>query len=150
MRNCLIVHQGILDNLVEYVSLMDVYKKLLSLDMAFFFKKHPVQQVTNEKHFLIFKDCIEVDRSIPAEMFIPFLGNGCIVSVYSDTLVASSFFPEVQTIALLDMVKWKNKKSKREIKDMLVERSEGRVLFPETFDELKELTEVKEVLKVED
>ena len=143
MRNCLIVHQGTLTNYIEYDSLVDVYKKLLSLDMVFFFKKHPVQLVKNEDHFIIFKDCIEVEKSVPAEMFIPFLNDGCIVSVYSDTLVASSFFPQVKTIALLDMVKCKKESWRGRVKNMLVERSEDRILFPKNFKELKSVTESK-------
>ena len=142
MKQCLIVDQGLLSKIVEYQSLNSVHKKILELDILFFFKKHPnsnKEKDSLKEYYTMFKDCIELASYVPIELFFNALNdNSFVISVCSTALITSSNMG-IMSISLLDMVKWRNENYKEEWRTSLTTASKGKILFPSSLECLKGL-----------
>ena len=135
MKQCLIVDQGTPKS-IKYDSLKNAYEKLLEKDMLFFLKRHPVQHVKNKNHFIVFKDCIELAEYIPVELFFSYI-DGYVVSPYSTSLVLASSFSNITAVSLLDIIEWYDNSFKKKVKEMLMEQSGEKILFPKDMEEFK-------------
>lgn len=138
----LIIDQGALENIVDLESVKKLYKNLFKLPVEFAFKKHP-RSVTQMKQpellfYEIFKSCDELPEYIPVELFYNNIKKN-VLSIYSTSLVVASQFDHLKAISLLELVNWDNNSFKEEVKCHLTEKSNNKIFFPNSFDELKDI-----------
>jgi len=138
---CLIIDDAFLDNIVDLNSLKKLLKNVLDLPVNFVYKKYPSS--TDEKrikknYYDIFKDCKELSEYLPIELFFN-NNHGSVIAVCSSSLITASKFPNIKTISLLELVKWKNERNKEEWKKIFMDTSKGKILFPKSFEELKKI-----------
>lgn len=142
MKFCLIIGQGELPNIIKYESLKTAYEKLLEIDdVLFFFKKHPGEHASKE-YYNIFKNCIQLDRHIPVELFFPHMIHkyvkSCVVSPYS-TASSTAYRFGIKVVSLLDLVDWCSEENKSSIYNLLMKLTNGKICFPSSFNELNKL-----------
>jgi len=123
----------------EHIDLLDNTEliKILNND-KFHFKGHPTTSSSN----FYFTNCISIKSEIPVEFFLPNVTN-IIVSVISVGLITASYFENIKTISLLELVKWKSESYKEKMKKYLQSESNGGILFPNTVDDLKRYLNIK-------
>jgi hypothetical protein len=81
--------------------------------------------------------CLEMPDFIPVELFFQKV-TGCIISFHSTSLITASKFETVKTISLMDIVKTEDVFMVN-IKKDLINKSNNRLLFPQTIHEFKEI-----------
>ena len=137
--NCFIVADDCCDTFNQK-SLESLWKNILDVPVAFAYKKHPApKRNKNEiKYYNIFKDVQELPEYLPAEMFFSSI-KGSVISVCSSALITASKFPNIKTISLLELVKWKSEENKNKWKKTFMKTSNNKILIPKNFDDLKEL-----------
>jgi len=137
----LIIDQGPLVNYVEFDSLKQLNKKILKLPIKFAFKKHPNSLNETEfkkKYYKIFDNCKILSKYMPVELFL-INNEKSVIAVFSTSLITASKFDNLKSVSLLELVKWHNKKTKEEWRQTLSKASKNKILFPNTFEELKEI-----------
>lgn len=137
-----IIDKGPLSNYITFDSVKRLYEKLFELPLDFAFKKHPspiIQKDHSETEFYEpFSRCDEIPRYIPAELFFNNVRKN-VISLVSDALVTASKLQHLKSIALLELVEWHRDPCKKELKEYLIEASNNKILFPNNFEELKEI-----------
>jgi len=138
----LIIDQGTLVNIIKPDSIKKLYKNLFELPLEFAFKKHPksVTQITQSElsFYKTFKCCGELPNYIPVELFYNNIKKN-VLSIFSASLITAAKLEHLKTISLLELVDWRHESYKKEWINHLKEESENKILFPKTFEELKEL-----------
>jgi len=118
-------HLDLLDN-TELINILN--------DNKFYFKGHPTSNSSN----FYFAKCISLKTEMPVEFYLPNVSN-IVISVISSSLITASYFEDIKTISLLELVKWNSESYKEKMKKYLQSESTGRILFPNTVDDLKRL-----------
>jgi len=129
-----------LDSIINEKYFIDIYSYLAhkqGLDIMM--NSHPWPISLNNSKTSFFKEC---PSQIPCELLFPNVKSH-VVSTCSSALITASFFKNLKAIALLELVVWKNKETKRRMKKWLTQSSDGRIVFPKTLDELIELLKSK-------
>lgn len=136
----LLVDEGPIIKIVKRDSLIELYENLLKLPIKFAFKLHPTQlrRTSDAAFYDIFKSCNKIPEYIPIELFFNNVKKN-VISGYSTSLVTASKFEHLKAISLLELVEWYDDSFKKDIKRGLIERSKNKILFPNTFNELKEI-----------
>ena len=121
-------------------SLETMWKNILEFPADFAYKKHPApKRNENEiKYYNIFNEIKELPDYLPAEIFFSNI-SGNVISVCSSALITASKYPNIKTISLLELVKWKSEENKNDWKKTLIKTSNNKILFPDSFEELKQL-----------
>lgn len=140
--NLIIDDGGPLKNIIKFDSMMKLYDNLFKLPIGFAFKKHPSSKKHKGKAIMDFYDhfkhCEELPKYIPVELFCNNIKKN-VLSIFSASLTTTSQFEHLNTISLLELVDWQNESYKKEFKDHLIMASKNKILFPKSFDELKEI-----------
>jgi len=135
----LIIGQGSLKNIIKFDSLAEIYKNLSELIGESAFKKHPIQSKgAGGLSRKLFKDCEGMPEWVPVELYFNNIKKN-VISVYSASLSIASQFSHLRAISLLELVEWYDESFKKDVKKMLMEKSSNKILFPNSFDELKEI-----------
>jgi len=138
----LIVDEGSLHNILKPGSLKKVYKKLSKISIKYAFKRHPRptedHSLSNSVSYDLFKNCEEIPRYIPIELLFNSIKKN-VISVYSAALYTASQFKHLNAVSVLELVDWCNDSFKNEVKEHLIEKSSGKILFPKDFDELEKI-----------
>lgn len=142
--NVIIDDRTPLENITKFDSTKKTYEKLFKLPINFAFKKHPhptpitPEDEFSKSYYKIFKYLEEVPRYIPAELLCNNIKRS-VISIHSVTLIAASQLPHLKAISLLELVDWYNESYKKEFKDYFIKNSGNKILFPSSFEELKEI-----------
>jgi len=138
----LIIDQGPIENLVELNSIKRIYERIFNLHIDFALKKHPLPAEENDEitisYYNIFKHCKELESYVPVELFCNNIKKNAI-SLFSASLITASQFEHLKAISLLELINWKHNSYKQEFKNRLIEESNNKILFPASFEELKEI-----------
>lgn len=102
-------------------------------------KLHPGMK---EEEAIYFSDLTVKDNDLPAEFFFNSVEYS-IISVHSAALITASKFEHLKSVSLLNLLVPKDKTVFGKIKDDLVKKSCGKIIFPKTLDELDEILYVK-------
>jgi len=144
-RNCrdfdsLIIDSGSLENRIVQESIDAVFEKILKLPVEYAFKKHPskVQNHSDMAHYKIYEQCEEIPSYMPIELFYNNIKRN-VVSINSASLITASQLQHLKVISLLELVDWCHESFKKENKQNLIEKSKNKILFPTSFEELKEI-----------
>ncbi len=127
-----------IDNL--FIASMIDNKELFDLD-----KLKPIIEFINTSDFTVkmhpkmksiaeFNKCKIAETFLPTELLFGSVTN-CIISIHSAALITGSYFENVKTISLLDIV-FKESEFKIKTKNYLIKESNNRILFPKSVDEL--------------
>jgi len=142
--NVIIDDRTPLENVTKFDSTKKVYEELFSLPIDFAFKKHPTSTSVipggrlSKSFYKIFKNCEEIPRYIPAELLCNNIKKS-VISIHSVTLIAASQLPHLKSVSLLELVDWYNESYKKEFKNYLIEKSDNKIIFPNSVKELKEI-----------
>jgi len=141
----LIIDHGIIENIVKTDSIISLFKRIFELNLEFCYKKHPKSHKYKKQreqieidYYKLFKDYDELPRHYPVELFFNNI-NYNVISLFSASLSTAAKLKNCRAISLLELIEWKNKSYKKEFKDHLIEQSNNKILFPDSFDELKKL-----------
>ena len=138
----LIVDDGLSSNILKTDSLQKLYKNLFEMPIEFAFKKHPKPLEQMEQVELSFyepfKHCDELPMYIPVELFFNNIKKN-VLSVFSASLIIASKLEHIKTISLLELVDWHHETYKKEWRSHLIEKSNNKILFPKSFEELEEI-----------
>lgn len=119
------------NNLFEKNSIIALYEFLIKLGICV--KLHPGLK---EEEANYFKQLIIPFNILPAEFIFNSIKYS-IISVHSSALVTASKFNHLKSISLINLVVPNDKLFFEKVKDDLINKSSGKILFPNTFDELK-------------
>jgi len=139
-----IVDDGLLIGYVKIDSMINLYKKLFDLPLKFAFKKHPnlgEEEAHPDSYYSFyknFKDCDEIPKYIPAELLYNNIRKN-VISVCSNALITASQLQHLKAISLLDIVEWFDESNKKYFKDYLIKESKKKIIFPQSFSELKRI-----------
>jgi len=139
-----IIDDGLLTGYVNFDSMKKLYKDLFELPLKFAFKKHPnlMYKKTHSELYLSFykefKNCKEIPAYVPAELLFNNIKKN-VISIFSTALITASRLQHLKTISLLELVEWYDKSYKKEWKERLIATSNNKILFPNNFEELKEI-----------
>ena len=130
--NSILVLQGKLTGIIKPESLSKVFKSITNIE-SLVIKEHPKHK-SNE----VLGSLPTIPNYYPVEMCY---GNieANIISVYSLSLIIASQLKNKNAISLLEMVEWYNDDDKKEMKNMLIEKSNDKILFPTTIVELRKI-----------
>jgi len=141
----LIIDQGPLINRVRFDTMRMLYKNLLDLPIDFSFKRHPRSttqepqlDLNSNDYYELFKNCDELPRYIPVELFCSNVKKN-VIALFSTSLIPISQLKHLKAISLLELVEWVNTSWKNEVKDHLIKKSNNKILFPKSFEELREI-----------
>ena len=141
----LIVDSGIVDEIIVADSEKKLYNNLFELPLEFAIKKCPQskkytaeREMADQAYYALFKKCEELPRHIPVEFFFNNIKRN-VISMFSTSLITASKFDHLNAISLLELVDWYHKSYKKEFKDHLIEESKNKIIFPTSFEELKEI-----------
>jgi len=133
-----------LENITKFDSTKKLYEKLFNLPIDFAFKKHPIptpimpENQLSKSYYKIFKHLEEIPRYIPAELLCNNIKRS-VISIHSVTLITASQLPHLKAISLLELVDWYHESYKKEFKNYFIKNSENKIIFPNSFEELKEI-----------
>ena len=140
--NNLIIDGGYSPDILVVDSVKKIFKKIFELPVEFAFKKHPNQEKTMNQsklsYYELFKNCEELPTYIPVELFCNNIKKN-VISIFSASLVTAAQLGHLKAISLLELVEWNNESYKKEFKGHLTKESKNNVLFPKSFEELKEI-----------
>jgi hypothetical protein len=138
----LIIDDGPFSDIYDFDSVIRLYKYILSLSLTFAFKQRPSTIVDTKKstrlYYNGFEKCKKIPKHIPAELLCNNIKNN-VISIFSTSLITASQFKHLNAISLLNLVDWYNESYKKEYKEYLLKASKNRILFPNSFQELKEI-----------
>ncbi len=138
----LIIDPGLPTNITKFGSITKLYNLLFELPIDFAIKKHPRAAQQENKYdnplYNLFKHCDEIPIHIPVELCCNNIRKN-MIAVYSISLTTASKFKHLKAISLLELVEWHNESFKRDVKKMLIKKSNNKILFPKNFEELKEI-----------
>lgn len=138
----IIIDQGPIENQVSLTSVRKLYKDLFELPLDFAFKRHPKPtseyRPIEKSYYELFKHCEELPNYVPVELFLNNIKNNAI-SLCSAALITASQMDHIKAISLIDLIEWHHPKYKEEFKQYLIEESKNKILFPASFEELKEI-----------
>lgn len=112
-------------------SLLELYNFLRNQNITL--KRHPNHPgpgMENSKEF--------ANYYIPTEFIAGSIQNA-FLAVFSVGLVGAAYWPHLKSICLMDLVEWKSEDYKKFMRNILVTRSNNGILFPQSFEELKQL-----------
>jgi len=128
--------------IIKHDTLRRAYKNLIDIPVQFAFKKHPkttTQEHTSDLSFYdLFNSCEELPSYIPVELLFNNIKKN-VISTYSSSLILASQLPHLKAISLLELITWHNESFKEEMKDWLKQKSNNKILFPKSYDELTEI-----------
>jgi len=127
------IHQG-LERFIDAVDLKSFYDQLNEIDFAV--KLHP--GASHDEGEQLFRNKQQLPKHIPIELLSNSV-NKNIMSVSSQALVLMSKYFHGNVISLIDMVQWKDLEYKRVQKELLLHNTEGKILFPQNINELKNI-----------
>ena len=133
----LIVDSTELKSVLKKDTLKKFYNNLLDLKLEFYIKKKPSVSYKSD-YYSVFEKCEEVPTFIPVELLFNNVRKN-VISMYSFSLHIAAKFDNLNAISLIDLVEWKNDKAKEMRRDYLIKKSEGKIIFPKTFNELKNI-----------
>lgn len=137
--NLIIDQQGLEEGTLKNDSVIKLYKELFKLPINFAIKKHPNPGTDVElSSYGLFDHCEELPKYIPAELLCNNIKKN-VLSIYSISLITASQLPHLNVISLLELVEWDHGSYKKEWKDYLTKTSKNKILFPNSFGELKEI-----------
>ena len=138
----LIATDGNISGMVNEISLIKVYKKLLMPPQKFAVKYHPRVLKTQKlaRYEELFVNCDEFPDYIPVELLLNNIRKN-VISLTSTSLSSASQLDHLNAISLLELVEWNNPSYKKEVKDFLIKESNDRIIFVKTFEELRKLLE---------
>lgn len=129
-------------SMIKFSSIKDLYQNILRLPLDFAFKKHPHSSNLNDQidlsYYKIFKKCEEIPKYIPVELFCNNIKKN-VIAVFSTALTTASRLQHINAISLLELVEWYHKPSKKHFKRQLIKDSKNNIIFPNSFEELKEI-----------
>jgi hypothetical protein len=128
----ILILQGKLTGIIKYKSLVRVFNELLELD-SLVIKEHPKHKSDN---YFSFGKIPKIPDHYPVEMCYGNIENN-IISVFSISLVLASQMEGRRAYSLLEMVDWCNLEYKKQIKEMLENKSFNKIIFPTDILELK-------------
>ena len=138
----LIIDQGSFGDILKPGSIKNLYKSLLDIPVKYTFKKHPGPTAKDSLSDIatidLFKNCDEVPRYIPVELLFNNIQNS-IISVFSAPLITASHFKHLKSISLIELVEFNDASYKEKVKNNLIEKSNNKILFPTSFEELKNI-----------
>lgn len=131
-----------IEAVAKYESIKNVYKTILNLPLEFAFKKHPdpikAKYPIEVLYEELFKNCEEIPDYIPVELFFNNIKKN-VISIGSVALITASKLKNLNAVSLLELVEWYHQSYKNEIKDFLVTASKNKILFPRSFEELRDI-----------
>jgi len=138
-----IVDQGSFGDVLKPGTIKNLYKKLSEIPVEYNFKKHPVPTAKDSLSddptaYDIFKHCDQVPRYIPVELLINNINNS-IISIFVPALVTASHFDHLKSISLMELVDFTDESYKKKIKNSLIEKSNNKIQFPSSFEELNNM-----------
>ena len=74
---------------------------------------------------------------IPAEFLFKNITNN-VLGIISASLITATYQKNIKSISMLNLIKWKNNKSKNLYKEFLLNQNK-RIIFPEDIDSLYQL-----------
>lgn len=138
----LIIDQGSFGDILKPGSIKKMYENLLKIPAEYTFKKHPgpveKDSLSDISVNQLFKNCEEAPRYIPAELLFNSINNS-VISVFSAPLITASHFKHLKSISLIELVEFNDESYKRKVKNNLIEKSNNKILFPNSFEELKSI-----------
>jgi len=126
--------------IITYDSLRKVYRWLTSQPAEFAFKRHP--QRTGDRTRIdalydeFFQQYDELPRHVPVELLFNSIRRN-VISVMSFGLIAASKFDHLRAISLLDLAEWHSEAYKEEMRNVLATKSEDRIIFVSSLDQLR-------------
>ena len=130
--NSILILQGKLEGIVEINSLKLVFNEITKLK-SLVIKEHPKHKT--DELFSI-DNTPTIPDYFPVEMCYGNINNN-IISVFSLSLVIASKMRGRKAISLLEIVDWYNVDYKKQVKNMLINKSLNRIIFPKTILELQ-------------
>jgi len=121
---------------------LSLYEKLRSLPGNIAIKPHPIEiGLKSELKELkkikqIFSNFEILPHYIPVEILLNKVKRN-VIAIASGGLIPASKIKHLKAISLLELVQWKNKEWKRQMKEYLARESGGRIIFVNSFEELK-------------
>lgn len=129
---------------ISFDSIRKLYKNLSELPIKFVFKKHPSPQ-QNKQADLYYSELLnywdkpeELPDYIPVELFCNNIKKN-VIAIFSVSLTTASQLQHLKAISMLELVDWSNESYKKEFKDYLIKESKNKIIFPKSFEELKEI-----------
>jgi len=112
------------------------------LKLKFALKKHPTLEKESSDaasvHYKVFDSCEELPAYIPAELFYNNIRKN-VLTLFSASIITASQFEHIKAISLLELIHWHHESYKKEFKNYLMKESKNKVIFPNSFEELKEI-----------
>lgn len=121
--------------IIKYDSIKKLY--LLLKDLEINIKEHPNEKLKVENY-----QKIDYPAYIPVELLFGNVKNA-VVSVYSLALVSASYFKNLKSISLLNLIEWNDLNFKNEMKIFLQQESKNKIYFPETIQEFISLLKLE-------
>jgi len=138
----IIIDDGSTKDIIKYDSISKIYTKILDLSIDLSFKNHPGQTNINRSGDFFskkkFKDIEKLPSYIPIELLFNNIKRNAI-SIFSVSLISAARIKHLKAVSLLELVDWKNKSYKKEMKNYLKKASKNKIFFPESINELKEI-----------
>ncbi|MBN2282911.1 MAG: hypothetical protein JXO48_03380 [Deltaproteobacteria bacterium] len=100
----------------------------------FVVKSHPSKKIAEAA----LRNMCQYPKHLPSELIFGNIDKN-VVAIYSSSLISASKFSHLKAISLIELVEWRNNDYKMFLKKDLVTNSNGKIFFPESFDELSAL-----------
>jgi hypothetical protein len=140
MVDNLIIDEGPLKSMLKTNTLKNLLENVLEIPADFAIKRHPYSSLIpyNSDYYKVFEEYEKVPDYIPAELLLNNVRKN-VISMLSFALHIAAQFDHINAISLLELVDWKDKKSKEFRKNYLIEKSNNKILFPKNIEELAEI-----------
>ncbi|MCK4364487.1 MAG: hypothetical protein KAW45_00380 [Thermoplasmatales archaeon] len=138
----LILDQGSFGDILKPGTIKNMYENMIKIPVEYTFKKHPGSTAKDSLSDIaaidLFKNYGEVPRYIPVELLFNNIEKS-VISVFSAPLITASHFDHLKSISLIELVEFNDDSYKKKIKDNLVKKSNNKILFPTSFEELNSI-----------
>jgi hypothetical protein len=124
--------QGVLRGIVIKNELEPIFQMFQNENIDIVIKEHP----NFKQEINVFGDIPKYPDYIPSEFLFNNI-NKYVISVYSETLVSASKQSHLKAISLLEIVDWENEDYKNQVKQNLINKSDNKIIFVDSIDELK-------------
>lgn len=140
--NLMVGEGGGITDRITHDSIKNAFKYLAALPVEIVIKKHPKHSDAETEIDLLFEEyfgnCEQLPAYIPAEFYLRNV-NKNVISVSSTPLIVASHLKHLKAISLLDLVEWTNEAHKNEKKRDLIEMSRNKIIFPQDFEDLRQI-----------
>ena len=142
-KNFLLFEGGTLNKKFIFLdSVLELYQELFNSLPNFIIKNHPSAvnyNVANENILskLQMDGVNHYPSYIPAEFLFKNITKN-VLGIISASLVTAAYQKNIKSISMLNLIKWKNNKSKNLYKEFLLNQNK-RIIFPEDIDSLYQL-----------